>query len=570
MSKSIFLLNKNMLSLVSKLSSHEINSIQFPSLPQIEYDKTQFPGSAGKEHYKFLAWLSYQFSETHFIEIGTHTGLSAFCLASNPKNTVYTFDVSNKVEHNMRIYPNIKFEQANLLDETDRLKWEEKILTAPLIFFDISPHNGTDEYTFYEYLKEKKYSGLVVFDDIWYYKEMRDNFWYKIPSSCKRDITEFGHWAGTGLVSFDTEDIIEEVSTDKNREFWAGGNQKLVSKESEKSWTVVTAYFDLTKLPDASDSIKSRPLSYYLDRSKTTLSLDLNMVIYCDKQSYDQIYAVRPEFLRSKTRYVIMEFEDFPLNSYRNKIVLNRILKPYQFDDRNTASYYLFCMSRYCMMKETIKENTFSSTHFAWVNLCIGEIHWKNCRELEPAFKVFRDKFSTVYIDYIPQSLIDNLDEYFKWGRCSLASGFFTGNAYYMSKVCTLIENQFIEYVEKGYGHSDEQLYSPVYFKNRHLFEVYYGDYHSVVTNYRRIEDDVFSVLGHLCTNAFKNKDYWVLYDACVKIWDFCGTFDDGVDCLGTYCNTYLKFLLVSSTRMNDEKMMSRALAELKCKELGC
>lgn len=55
--------------------------------------------------------------------------------------------------------------------------------------------------------------------------------------------------------------------------------------------------------------------------------------------------------------------------------------------------------------------------------------------------RITMDKFSSVYIDYIPKELINNLNQYFLWDRCSMCSGFFTGNKEYMYKVCDLIEN---------------------------------------------------------------------------------------------------------------------------------
>jgi hypothetical protein len=29
---------------------------------------------------------------------------------------------------------------------------------------------------------------------------MRNNFWYKIEDQYKYDLTEYGHWSGTGIV----------------------------------------------------------------------------------------------------------------------------------------------------------------------------------------------------------------------------------------------------------------------------------------------------------------------------------------------------------------------------------
>jgi FkbM family methyltransferase len=200
---------------------------------------------------------------------------------------------------------------------------------------------------------------------------------------------------------------------------------------------------------------------------------------------------------------------------YRDKIITNRKQNPYQFDNRNTASYYLFCMSRYTMLKETIETNPFNSTHFSWINFCIERMGFKNLIRLDEGLAVNRDKFSTCYIDYIPQNLVENTNEYFKWGRCSMCSGFFTGNKEYMYKVCNLIENKFLQYLELGYGHADEQLYSPVYFENPELFEHYYGDYHQMITNYKYIYDAPEPPIYNFITRSFENKNYIKCYEAC-------------------------------------------------------
>ena len=41
-------------------------------------------------------------------------------------------------------------------------------------------------------------------------------FWNKIPDKYKLDITHIGHWSGTGLVSFNTNNIIKLDSNNKN------------------------------------------------------------------------------------------------------------------------------------------------------------------------------------------------------------------------------------------------------------------------------------------------------------------------------------------------------------------
>jgi predicted O-methyltransferase YrrM len=473
-------------------------------------DKIEFFGSTGKEHYRLLSYFSTLFNNSNIIDIGSHKGYSSLALSYNKTNTIYSFDIVDNIRQNIKYVNNIHFFYDNLFENDGREKWKDIILSCPFIFMDVDPHNGNMELDMYNFLKSIDYNGFIICDDIWYFKEMRDNFWYKINYEERYDVTSLGHWSGTGIINMN-----------KNITF---------EKNNNTNWTLVTAYFNLTACYDASDEINKRDPKYYFSHSISTLSLPYNLVIYCDQDSIETIKQIRPQYLKDKTEYIICNFDDFRFtknnyklnenfNDYRKIILNNRIEKPYYFDNRNTASYYLFCMSRYIMLKETIKRNTFKSTHFAWINFCIERMGYSNLVKLDEALSLKRYKFSTCYIDYIPQELINNNDEYFKWGRCSMCSGFFTGSVDYMFKVCDLIEDKFLDYLYKGYGHADEQLYSPVYFENPELFEHYYGDYNQMITNYKYIYENSEAPIYNFITNSFNNKNYRKCYEACIFVW---------------------------------------------------
>ena len=460
----------------------------------------EFLGTAGQQHYKLLAYLGAQWNGVELFDIGTHRGASALALSHNTSNRVHSFDISQLYTLPKR--DNIEYHVEDLFNEAVRADWESRLLASPCILLDIDPHEGTRELVFYQWLLEKEYKGLLVCDDIWYFKEMRDRFWYKIPTEHKVDVTEMGHWSGTGIVRFDAEHVLFPAAT-----------------SATSNWTVVTAYFDLTAMPDASMSIKARPSKHYLDSAKTTMALDQNMLVFCEPGSLAELQALRPPHLAAKTKYITMSFEDFPMTQYRDKVIQNRKEKPYQFDDRNTASYYLFCVARYAMMKQAIAENPFQSTHFAWLNICIERMGWKNAMRLSSVFAAQRDRLSTCYIDYIPKSLVENTAEYFKWGRCSMCSGFFTGDAAHMKEFCDRVEGKFLKYVEEGYGHADEQLYSPVFFDAPHLFEHYYGDYQEMITNYVDVRERPGEPLRLLISRSFAAGDWGVCLEGCKVLW---------------------------------------------------
>lgn len=450
----------------------------------------EYSEPAGRQHYRLLEQLASTFSYCTLIDIGTHKGMSAYALATTSTNKVLSFDIVKK--DGLPTKPNIEYHTDNLMTPEGRAKWKDTLLGSPLIFLDIDPHDGIDEYVFYEWLRDNKYSGILVCDDIWYFKGMRDNFWYKIPTELKQDATAIGHWSGTGIVRF-----------------------RPTSPPPPSNWTVVTAYFDLTRMPDASPSIKARPATHYLAHATTTMALDQNLVVFCEPDMLSTLRTLRPEYLASKTRYIPMFFEEFPLYKYRDRLTENRKTKP-PHDDRNTVSYYLFCMARYAMLKRIIAENPFGSTHFAWLNLCIERMGWKNAMYLSRVFELNRSKVSSCYIDYAHPS---ELDTVVRTGRCTMCSGFFTGDAEHMNTFCNRIETMFVHYLEAGLGHADEQLYSPVYFNDPELFEVYYGDYSEMITNYEWIRERPQQPLYLLIKRSYEAGGYGVTLPACLALW---------------------------------------------------
>lgn len=461
---------------------------------------------SGRQHYRLLIEISRRCNNETIIDIGTHLGFSAFALSQNPTNTVYTFDIMDKVRcEAVLAQPNIHRVLEDFWNPEIRDKWRETVLSAKIIFLDVDPHNGVMETQFYQWLKDIGYRGYLVCDDIYYFKEMRDHFWRWIPDTY--DLTKYGHFSGTGLVDF-------------------RGDAGLTAKRRDNSdWTLVTAYFDLTKCSDASRPIKERDADYYFSHALATLALPYNLLIYCDEASKERILSLRPLHLQDKTRFVIWDFDalkvpndDRTFAEFRHTIHQNRVEHPYHFDERNTASYYLFCISRYLMLKDAIRTNPFGSTHFGWINFCIERMGARNLANLDEALGVHRDLFSTVYIDYQPKSLVENTHEYFQYGRCSMCSGFFTGGAEAMEEFCDRLLDKFLYYLNQGYGHADEQLFSAVYFEAPHIFEHYYGDYQSMITNYKYSEDYVDTTLRHFIPHSY-DVDHPQCFKACDSIW---------------------------------------------------
>jgi len=146
-----------------------------------------------KEHYRLIAYLSTLFEDANIFDIGTNLGYSALALSFNPKNTVVSYDIVEcKQLHCMAELTNIQYRIGDVIRDG-------RLAGAPLIMLD-TDHDGVFENRLYTYLKENNYQGLLFLDDIHLNQAMRD-FWNSI-SEAKADLTDLGHWSGSGIVDF--------------------------------------------------------------------------------------------------------------------------------------------------------------------------------------------------------------------------------------------------------------------------------------------------------------------------------------------------------------------------------
>ena len=151
------------------------------------------------EHYKLLSYLSDRLPySSEVFDIGTNTGHSAYALASNQNVTVRSYDIVDKVPDYMKRSNIFYYLQPNCLTHP-------LLLHAKLIFVDAMKEVEYEKQIL-AFLLDHHYKGTVIFDDIHIKEFPKFVHWWEtleLPSNViKKDITELGHWTGTGLLEF--------------------------------------------------------------------------------------------------------------------------------------------------------------------------------------------------------------------------------------------------------------------------------------------------------------------------------------------------------------------------------
>ncbi|BBO79784.1 hypothetical protein DSCO28_03500 [Desulfosarcina ovata subsp. sediminis] len=146
-----------------------------------------------KEHYRLIAYLSTLFNNATIFDIGTNLGYSAIALSYNPSNTIISYDIRECREiGDPETLKNIEFNIGDVLSD-------KRLENAELIMLDTN-HDGSFENEAYRHFHKIGFKGLLFLDDIHLNRPM-ELFWNTITET-KDDITDLGHWSGSGIVDF--------------------------------------------------------------------------------------------------------------------------------------------------------------------------------------------------------------------------------------------------------------------------------------------------------------------------------------------------------------------------------
>lgn len=165
---------------------------------------------AGVEAYKFYAYLSTLFDRIKIVEVGTRYGKSALALSYNKNNRVVSFDILEQGASAIQ-RENITFVIADFTEVGG--DWSK----VDVIMIDVDPHDGIKEREFMKFLYSIGWEGLLILDDIlpnWPANiqganPVEMNNWWNSLTEEKYDVSDVGHFSGTGIVNIGNKFTLE-------------------------------------------------------------------------------------------------------------------------------------------------------------------------------------------------------------------------------------------------------------------------------------------------------------------------------------------------------------------------
>lgn len=150
----------------------------------------------GPQPYKLYAYLSTFFENTTILDIGSEWGNSALSFSYNPNNTIMSYDIEDKGADKIT-RENIIFKTMDFMQD-DTIPWDN----VSIVMIDVDPHDAKQEPGMLQFLYDKGWSGILIFDDIGdMFQDMKH--WFASIDEQKWELDHhIGHYSGTGLINF--------------------------------------------------------------------------------------------------------------------------------------------------------------------------------------------------------------------------------------------------------------------------------------------------------------------------------------------------------------------------------
>jgi hypothetical protein len=246
--------------------------------------------------------------------------------------------------------------------------------------------------------------------------------------------------------------------------------------------TLVTFFFNIKDLPDANDSV--RPQSFYMEHGHKTLALPYPMVIFCDTITYDNIKGIRGEL---PTKYIIKSLMDYDFFSYNIETIRkNREGNLVYLNNRNTPSYFILTMFKVIAIKIAYQQNPFNTPYYAWIDFAGARVLKDFDKSMATIVADPNPKVSFCYIEFRSKAELASMESPFIWeGKCGVVSGCFSVQKEYVDKFYNGTMSIFHEMLVRGVGHAEEQVFTHFWNRNPELCTIFYGDYPSILINYK-------------------------------------------------------------------------------------
>jgi hypothetical protein len=260
---------------------------------------------------------------------------------------------------------------------------------------------------------------------------------------------------------------------------------KTLSYKNTESPTIVTMFYDIREKENYNyKSEFNHNINRYIEFAKEFIfKLPYNLIIFTDDEKISKIITDERIDNLNKTYILKKPFENTYYFKHLEKLkeLQTKFIIKNGYIEHETPMYIILNNNKFNFMELAIELNPFKSSHFVWMDFGINHVA-KNTELIHEWITNVPDKIKQLCIN--PYTETNSPKEHFQYIYHNMAGGLFSGSSQNLLKYCNLFKQKTEEIYNNDWYQIDEAVMTMVQRENPDLFDLFYGDYQGIISNY--------------------------------------------------------------------------------------
>jgi len=276
--------------------------------------------------------------------------------------------------------------------------------------------------------------------------------------------------------------------------------------------TIVTSIYNIRKTEI--NETNTRNITKYLELANDfILSLPYPLIIFTDDNDIIDFLKEKRTNFKEITTINKIAIENTEYYQYFDKLKeLHSDYIIYNLDkNKDTPLYITLTNNKFYFLETAVKTNPFQSSHFIWMDFGINHCA-RNCEKIHEWIIEVPDKIKQLCINPFLEE-VDDYSIFFQYVYHHLASGVFSGSSENILKYCELFKEKTQQTYNEGWFQLEEAIMTIINRENPELFELYYGDYNGIISNYLTPIDNIDLIIDHIIPKTILHQKQKMTYD---------------------------------------------------------
>ena len=322
--------------------------------------------------------------------------------------------------------------------------------------------------------------------------------------------------------------------------------------------TIVTAFYDIRKLENETHD-DNRKMSDYLSISeKFILTLPYPLVIFIEPDDTELF-----EFITEKRKNNIHKThirKEFLKDTYFYKYLdrISELQNVYHIYNghlhHETPLYIIINNNKFHFIDLAIEENPFQSSHFIWMDFGINHVA-ETTNHIHDWIVSIPDKIRQLCINPYVEP-IENDKTTFHNIYHHIAGGLFSGNIEYLQKYSQAFKDKTLQIYNENWWQVDEAVMTIICRENPDWFDLFYGDYVGIISNYFIPVHSIYLIFTGLnkCVDHNNTRFAQNILDYLTPF------FEKEENQHGEFMNIYIRQSIIVNYYMNNRMLKSEVI----------